>query len=79
MGKEIQRKGSKVLLCFWQCGQVSDDLLKTKKCIKETMCQNTNITLETEFTCTEPGKAPVQKSQQRGEEMVLLSSDHLLQ
>lgn len=22
----MQRKGSKVLLCFWQCGHVSEDL-----------------------------------------------------
>lgn len=27
IGKEIQRKGSNVLLCFWQCGQVREDLL----------------------------------------------------
>ncbi len=26
IGSEMQRKGSKVLLCFWQWGQVSDDL-----------------------------------------------------
>lgn len=27
MGNEMQRKGSNVLLCFWQCGQVREDLL----------------------------------------------------
>lgn len=26
IGSEMQRKGSKVLLCFWQCGQVREDL-----------------------------------------------------
>lgn len=26
MGSEMQRNGSKVLLCFWQCGHVSEDL-----------------------------------------------------
>ena len=26
MGSEMQRKGSKVLLCFWQWGHVRDDL-----------------------------------------------------
>lgn len=30
MGKEMQRKGSNVLLCFWQCGQVREDLLGQK-------------------------------------------------
>lgn len=26
IGSEMHRKGSNVLLCFWQCGQVSEDL-----------------------------------------------------
>lgn len=31
IGKEMHRKGSNVLLCFWQCGQVREDLLGQNK------------------------------------------------
>lgn len=34
MGKEMQRKGSKVLLCFWQRGQVREDLRRQKQPVR---------------------------------------------
>lgn len=35
IGREMQRKGSNVLLCFWQWGHVSEDLRKREKTVIE--------------------------------------------
>lgn len=84
MGKEMQRKGSNVLLCFWQCGQVSDDLLERRKknltFVAETYC-NTTLHFSRTFrlTDTELETAPVQMTQQRAEETGPPGSGRLLQ
>lgn len=67
MGSEIQRKGSKVLLCFWQCGHVSEDLgVEEEKKRNESLPMTENSSRKQTsciITCTGPETAPGQKSQ----------------
>jgi len=79
IGNEIQRKGSKVLLCFWQCGQVREDLWG-KHYISEYDQQTLwPDSLAIKPTYTAPETIPAQTTQQKGEEMAPLCSGHLHQ